>query len=396
MLIVEKRKKISPELFILIPFVALSLQNAYMYSVMDVESFQKHTFAYIALFIGAGMMVLWKPVYTIGVVVITLLANIITFSLFSNLTLDQILINGGLLTGTVAIFTILLINTRYNLTKKEIIARLALADSNKQLEFQKGIIEEKNKDITDSIKYARRIQEAILPQEHHLKQVVPNIFVLYKPKDIVSGDFYWFSQKGDNVLIAAGDCTGHGVPGALMSMLGSSFLNEIVNEREVLQPSRILDEVKSKIISILNQRNSELGSKDGMDIALINLDLANNKLQYAGAFNPFWVIRNGELIEIKADKFPIGNYAELTLNKFTNHNFDLLPGDRIYLFTDGYSDQFGGPMKKKFKYRQFKDLLISLPEGGMETQKNILNRTIEDWKGDLEQVDDILVIGIRI
>ncbi len=206
------RKKISVEMVAFIPVLGISLQNAYMYGVMDAEAFQKHTFAYVALFIGAGMVVFWKVIYSYIVVGLSIIANIIFLYLYSPLGLEEIMINGGLLTFTVAIFSILLIQTRFNLTKKEIIARLALAESNQILEEQKEIIEEKNKDITDSINYAKNIQEAVLPNLSEIDAVFKDHFVFYKPKDIVSGDFYWFANKGDKVLIAACDCTGHGVP----------------------------------------------------------------------------------------------------------------------------------------------------------------------------------------
>jgi len=215
----KNKLKERPEIIALVPFLGISIQNAYMYSVMDVSGLQNHTFAYIALFIGAGMFVLWKPVYSVIIVVTSFIANILLFWMNSSLTLAEILINGGLLTASVALFTILLIHTRTNLTKKEIIARLALAESNKKLAIQNEIIEEKNKDIRDSINYAQRIQQAILPPFEKIDKALNDYFILYKPKDIVSGDFYWHAAvqttPGENktvediVILAAVDCTGH-------------------------------------------------------------------------------------------------------------------------------------------------------------------------------------------
>lgn len=385
-----------PELLAFIPFVGITTQNAYIYSVMDLEGFRSFTFGYLALFIGAGMLILWHYWYSVAIVVISLIVSIACFISFSPLTLDQILVNGGFLTFSVALFTIVLINTRYNLTKREIIARLTLAESNLLLEQQKTIIEVKNKDITDSIKYAKQIQEAILPSDDHLRSHVSDAFILFKPKDIVSGDFYWYSVKGDSLLIAAADCTGHGVPGALMSMLGSSFLNEIVNEKEIFKPSDILSEIRSRIVKILQQKNSASNSKDGMDIALINLNLKTKELQYAGAFNPLWIARGEEMLEVKADKFPIGNYIGEAGAVFTNHTLPVIEGDVIYLFSDGYADQFGGPKGKKFKYKQLKEKVLQIKNESMPVQKKILDTSIGEWAGMLEQVDDILMIGIRV
>jgi len=391
----HKKLKISSELLVLVPVLGISLQNAYMYSVMDVVSLQAHTLAYIALFIGVGMLALWKSYYSIIVVAISIIANITMFSLFSHLTTSQVFANGGLLTFTVAVFSIILIQTRYSLTKKELIARYALEDSNKQLAIQKDIIEEKNKSITDSINYAEKIQTAILPHYSSLQKCFPESFILFKPKDILSGDFYWLNHKEDCLFLAAADCTGHGVPGSLMSMLGSTFLNEIVNEKKITQPSTILFELRERVIAILKQNEGDSKSKDGMDIALCKIDFTNGTLTYSGAFNPLWLVRNDELIELKANKFPIGTYVG-ERSEFTEHNMKLEKGDCIYVFTDGYADQFGGPKGKKFLYKRMQKLLISMKNDSMEQQKKMLETTIDDWKKNVEQVDDILVIGVRV
>jgi phosphoserine phosphatase RsbU/P len=391
----------SPEIIALVPFIGISIQNAYMYSVMDIPELQKHTFAYIALFIGAGMFVLWRPVYSIAIVIISFIANILLFGINSHLHLSDILSNGGMLTSSVALFTILLINTRTNLTKKEIIARLALAESYQQLEEKNGIIEEKNKDISDSINYAQRIQQAILPPLERLDKVLNNYFVLYRPKDVVSGDFYWHATvkttplnneaSSEIVVLAAVDCTGHGVPGALMSIIGSTILNQTVTNAAINTPADALSFLNKEVTKSLNS------IKDGMDMSLCAINFAKMELQYAGANNPIYIIRNKELIEIKADKKAIGADVEnAEIKTFTNHLFSLKKGDGIYLFTDGYADQFGGPLGKKFKYKQFQDLLIEIQDKTIYEQKHILNSHHEQWKGSLEQVDDILVIGVRV
>lgn len=401
----KNRLREFPELLPLVPFVGISIQNAYMYSVMHVVEFEKHTFAYIALFIGAGMFVLWRPIWSIAVVVISIIANIVLISLNSPLTLDEILINGGMLTGTVAIFTILLINTRYNLTRKEIIARLSLVESNKELEKKNSIIAEQNKNVKDSIIYAQRIQESILPQIENIDKVIPNYFIHFLPKDIVSGDFYWHayvkttpsdgSPQEQIVVMAAVDCTGHGVPGALMSIIGGTLLNQTISNPKVNCPGDALNYLNSE----LNYHLKDI--RDGMDIALVAINFSKLKMQYAGANNPVYIVRNKEIIELKPDKQPIGLDKYNNRDKtFTNQVIDLQKGDSIYLFTDGYCDQFGAADKfkggKKFGYKQFQKLLIDINDQPMTEQKKLLHQAFLDWKGKLEQIDDICVIGIGI
>lgn len=397
----RKKFKRFPELMALVPFVGISIQNAYMYSVMDVAELQKHTFAYIALFIGAGMFVVWKPIYSVLVVVVSLIANIILFKINSHLQLNEILINGGLLTTSVALFTIILINTRTNLIRKSIIARLALVETTHQLEIRNEIIVEKNKNISDSINYAQRIQQAIFPPIEKIDGALKDYFILFRPKDIVSGDFYWFSkvkttpqnnEPSQNVIvIAAVDCTGHGVPGALMSIIGSTILNQSVSEPSVNAPSDALNYLNKQLANNLNSIS------DGMDMTLCAINMDKMELQFAGANNPIYIVRNKQLMEFKPDKMAIGGDHENYESKsFTNNIIPLERNDNIYLFTDGFADQFGGELGKKFKYKNFQNLLLELQDNSMEDQKHVLNYHFEQWKGDLEQVDDILIIGIRV
>ena len=253
-----------------------------------------------------------------------------------------------------------------------------------------------NKDITASIRYAKRIQDAILPPDEFVKKHLPNTFVLFKPKDIVSGDFYWMEDKGDHVIFAAVDCTGHGVPGAFMSIVGHNLLERIVGEHNIIEPAKILDELNKSIGETLRQSDLEDNTvRDGMDIALCSFNKKTALLKFAGAFNPLWLVRNNELIEIKANKFPIGNTKLNDTNKFTNHDIQLQKGDAVYIFSDGYSDQFGGPNGKKFKANNLKQLLINSQHKSMPEQYQVLNETIESWRGNHEQVDDILIIGTR-
>jgi serine phosphatase RsbU (regulator of sigma subunit) len=228
-----------------------------------------------------------------------------------------------------------------------------------------------------------------------------SFFILYKPKDIVSGDFYYalsHKHSGSNKEIfymCTADCTGHGVPGALMSMMGISHLNESIIEKNLVHPSEILDNMRKGIISSLNPEGSEEESKDGMDCVLCAYDFENMVLEFAAANNPLWLVRDKELVSFKPDKMPVGKYGE-EMKPFSLQKTDLRKGDIVYTFTDGYADQFGGPKGKKFKYKQLEELLLANHQLPMEEQKKILDDAIESWKGGLEQVDDILIIGLRI
>lgn len=270
-----------------------------------------------------------------------------------------------------------------------------------QVELQKAVIEEKNKDITDSIHYARRIQKAMLPTVKLMNESLPEHFVLFQPKDIVSGDFYWASRpasgngQAGKILFAAADCTGHGVPGAFMSLIGTSFLNEIVLKKNIHRPDLVLNELRHNIITALNPEGNEHESKDGMDITLCALDRANMLLEYASAFNGLYIIRQNELADHPADKFPVGMFGEEN-KPFTLRSIVLQPGDCIYIFSDGYADQFGGPDGKKFKYARLKALLKEIDHRPMSEQKQVLEDRFNQWKNGLEQVDDVCVIGVRI
>ncbi len=255
------------------------------------------------------------------------------------------------------------------------------------------MVEEKNKEIVDSINYALRLQRAILPPIGKVKEFLPDSFILFKPKDIVSGDFYWMHHTGGKTLIAAVDCTGHGVPGAMVSVVGANGLNRCVKEFSLKKTNSIMDKLTDLIIETFETSDHEV--KDGMDMALCSIDLKARKLEYSGANNPLWIVRKGatEIEEIKADKQPIGKHDYR--KHFTDHHVTLHHGDCIYIFTDGYADQFGGPKGKKFKSSALKKLLVSINDKHMDEQMKILNDNIENWRGDIEQVDDVCVIGVR-
>lgn len=254
-----------------------------------------------------------------------------------------------------------------------------------------NVLEQKSKEIIDSIQYAKKIQTTILPSQDKFKEQFKEFFILYKPKSIVSGDFYWLVTEKEKVFFSVADCTGHGVPGAFISLLCSNALTKSVKELYISQPGKILD----KTVELLEERFSNDNEiKDGMDLALCSIDFGSNKLEYAGANNPLYYIRKGKLEEIKSNRQPIGAYSER--NSFTNHTLDIEKGDCIYIFSDGYVDQFGGLNNKKFKCKSFRKLLLDIHEKPMEEQKQILDDTFEEWKGQLEQVDDVCIMGLKI
>ena len=259
-------------------------------------------------------------------------------------------------------------------------------------------LNEKNGDLLSSIHYARLIQNAILPSEDRFRKVLPGSFVFHRPRDIVSGDFYWLQEHDDKIMVAAVDCTGHGVPGAFMSIIGNNSLNAAVREEGLTTPSLVLDSLNRGVSSTLTLQAdiNDVGIKDGMDIAFVTIDYKNKKIQYAGAYNPLYIIRDGQLIETKGDKFPVGLSIDDQLKLFTNHTFDLIEGDVVYIFSDGYPDQFGGPMGKKFRYEQFRNLLLEIHELSPRKQFKQVSNRFEEWMGDLVQVDDVLVIGFKV
>jgi serine phosphatase RsbU (regulator of sigma subunit)/Tfp pilus assembly protein PilF len=254
-------------------------------------------------------------------------------------------------------------------------------------------------EIISSILYAQRIQSAILPPEAYISELLNENFILFKPKDIVSGDFYWIKQAEHFIILVAADCTGHGVPGALLSMLGISCLNEIVQIREITQANQILNELRKEIKQSLRQSGKKEESREGLDIALCVIDIKNNKIQYSGANNPLYIIRNNngksELREIKADPMPVGVHF-LTDKSFSNHDITLEIGDTFYIFSDGFVDQIGGEDNHRYKSEKFKKLLLNIHDQPMYEQKDILEQTLNDWMGSNPQTDDILVIGARV
>ncbi len=263
-----------------------------------------------------------------------------------------------------------------------------------EIEIQKDELDRKNQAILADIKAAERIQKAVLPKKEYINRILPEHFIFYKPQSIVSGDFYWLRQIQQFTVVVAADCTGHGVPGALMSMLGIAFLNEIVNKINTLKPNQILNELRDEVKKALQVTKHHESMKEGMDIALCVLNNENNILQYAGAYNPIYLIRNNELHNIKADKQPIA--IHLREKEFTNNKIELQKNDVIYMFSDGFQDQFGGLENKKLMSKNFKQILTDIHHEPMEKQKILLQQKFDYWKQDNEQIDDVLVMGFRV
>lgn len=262
---------------------------------------------------------------------------------------------------------------------------------------QKEELSIKNKSIFDSINYAKRIQEAMMPSEYLFKKLLTDSFIYYKPKDIVSGDFYWIAEKNNKIFVAAADCTGHGVPGAFMSIIGFDLLRNITKEQGIEDPAQILNLLNEGITETFSKNVADKTVKDGMDVALCVIDRDNFILEYSGAINPLYLVRNNQIITVRGNRFSIGMADENSVSeKFESHTVPLKENDVVYIFSDGFADQFGGPFGKKYKFSRFRQLLLTIHSLPMKKQKAFIDENLNNWKGDLEQVDDILVIGIKI
>lgn len=259
---------------------------------------------------------------------------------------------------------------------------------------QRNLLRRRNKSFEDSLQYAQRIQYAMFTSESEIRKMFPESFIFQRPKDIVSGDFYWARKVGSRIFLAVADCTGHGVPGAFMSLIGLEFFRQIVDTHGIYQPSQILNEINRNFDLVFDNMD-ELHMRDGMDLSFCSIDVVSRKMEFAGAFNPVYIIRNAEIIEIKGDKIMIGPHIGVDRLPFRNHEFDLEEEDIIYLFSDGFADQFGGPEGKKYMYRRFRHLLLSIYNQPMSVQRHIMEKSLNEWKGGLEQVDDILVLGVK-
>ena len=297
-----------------------------------------------------------------------------------------VLVSGVLL--LVVVFAVFMYR-RFKITQRQ---KRIIELQKEKVEEQKNLIEQHQQEILDSITYAQRLQQAILPPQEFISRHVPDNFILYKPKDIVAGDFYWAEFINGKFHIAAADSTGHGVPGAMVSVVCSNALNRAVNEFQLTETGLILDKTRELVIETFKKSDKDV--KDGMDISLLCIDQAQQKIFWSGANNPLWYIEDNEVKELKADKQPVGKSYDS--KPFTTNAINYRAGITFYLFTDGLADQFGGPKGKKFKYKQFEELLVSVSVKTMQEQSDIINRKFDEWKGPLEQIDDVCVIGIKI
>jgi serine phosphatase RsbU (regulator of sigma subunit) len=301
-----------------------------------------------------------------------------------------------ILSSILILLTIALFSTWLYKKYKETEKQKAIIELQKnEVENKNQLIEEQQKEIKDSINYAKRIQNSFMASENEFKHLLKEYFILFKPKDIVSGDFYWSGQLKNKLYLCVADSTGHGIPGAFMSLLNISLMNEALFSKEIENTNEILDFVRKILILGLKPDRTGQGGNDGMDCTLIRIDLATKQLQYTGANNPLWIVRNGQMTELKPNKMPVGRSPKEN-TPFLSETISLQPEDIIYMFTDGYADQFGGPKGKKYKYKQLNELFISISDKPAKDQLEILNESITNWKGTLEQVDDICIIGIKI
>lgn len=265
-----------------------------------------------------------------------------------------------------------------------------------ELQKTKTIAEKQHKKIMDSINYAQRIQHAIIPSEETLNDLLGNYFMIYKPKDVVSGDFPWVYEKGDFVYIAVVDCTGHGVPGAMMSLIGALILHEVVNDNEEYEtPAQVLNELHAGVVATLKQDSEGNKAADGMDVAICRINRSTNEVLFSGAHRPLYHLHNGELLEYKGDKFPIGGMQYKGNNHFIDHKVEILKDDSIYFFSDGFPDQFGGPNCLKYGPRRIRELIVNHKNKSMKEMEEVFNENFDSWKSDNQQIDDVLMIGVK-
>ena len=312
------------------------------------------------------------------------------FSLFNELTVAVVLASLSFVG-----LHILLNNKRTRVLRNEHSMLKEKEEASRTAYQQRDLFRSRAKNIEDSLKYAQRIQKAMFTTPEQMGEYFPESFIFNKPKDIVSRDFYWARRVNDKLLFSVADCTGHGVPGAFLSLIGLEFFRQIVVEREIVRPASILNEMNIYFDRVFGNLN-ELSLKDGIDLGFCSYDFRNHLLEYAGAFNPLYIVRNEQIMEIKGDRIIVGPDYGLERRSFTNHSIPMEENDVIYMFSDGYPDQFGGPEGKKFKYRRFRHMLMSIHKLPMDEQHQRLEVNMNDWMGGLnEQIDDQMVIGIR-
>jgi serine phosphatase RsbU (regulator of sigma subunit) len=397
LLLLRKKFQLPSFIIVLVPFLLISLQNAYTFSLIGNDVLIGHCLNYMALLIGGSMFILWPWTYSVMVVLLSGAATAIFLRLNPGLAFEDFFVKGGLLLLAVGVFMVILIKARYDLTVKEIKARLALKASNEELEIQKAMVESKNEKITDSIHYAKRIQDSILGHQSHIDTWFADAMVLFKPKDILSGDFYWFYENTDEhvKIVIAADCTGHGVPAAMMTVLGNSILNEIVVQQKIYEPDTILYELDARLIETFTSKTAgENAINDGMDVSI--LCFTRGEIIFSAAKNPLYQVSDGALVTIAGSKFPVGSTQYKTEKIFEKHTLRVKKGTKLYLHTDGFQDQFGGEKNTKYLTRRFRDFLVDNSTLSMTEQQRALENEFVAWKGSGKQTDDVLIIGIEV
>ncbi|MFN5182615.1 MAG: PP2C family protein-serine/threonine phosphatase [Bacteroidota bacterium] len=403
--LVRKQLKISASMCMFVAALTISVLDAVIANIIPENEFKSFSIGYVVLFIGIGMLAVWDLIYSVLLVIISIALNAILFYLYSPISLKDYIVDGEMSIFIVAIISIVMVNIRYQLNISEIKSRL-------ELERSKQFIEEQQEEVLSSIRYGKRIQDALLKEEADLKDLFPDHFIIYKPKDIVSGDFFWTARKEHWLYVAVGDCTGHGVPGAFLTMFGTSFLNDIVgNSKERLKPGEILDALRNKVLKDISSKSKETENRDGMDISMIAVNTLNGEFEWSGANNPLWIAGNfngnhpeacdaniqkfekTEILEIRGDKQPIGFHDRM--KPFSNVKFRLEKGQMVYLFSDGYSDQFGGAKAKKLRASVMKEIVAKISHLRSSRQRTHLESEHDTWKGGYAQVDDICILGFR-
>lgn len=394
-LLLRKRLDLQSNVIVLVPFLLISLQNAYTFGLIDNEILLGHCLNYIALLIGGGMFILWPWSYSVFVILLSAIVTALFVEGNDNIDWNSFFVNGGLLLLAVGIFMIILIKFRYDLTVKEIKARLALKESNEELAVQKAMVESKNEKITDSINYAKRIQDSILGHQSRIDSWFRQSLVYFRPKDILSGDFYWFYNENDVKIVIAADCTGLGVPAAMMTVLGNSILNEIVIQQRMYEPDRILHELDSRILETFDRESGGTHQiNDGMDVSI--LSFIGERIFFSSAKNALHIVSEGTIETIAGSKFPIGSNQYKEEKRFEKMELNVSKGARLFLQTDGFQDQFGGVKNTKFLSRNYRELLIATHALTMAQQQSVLHETFSEWKGSGKQTDDVLIVGIEL
>jgi len=394
----RKRWHLSAAVFAAIPFFLISFQNSFTFRYLNEDQIVQHALNYIALMIGAGMFLMWDLRTSLAVLIPSALATCFFAGFNPKITVEAYLENGGLLITCVAVFMAVVIEFRRRISIREIKATLALKAANEELVRQKAEIGAKNEAISESIRYAERLQKSMLGTGSVIKEWFKDSMLLFLPKDVLSGDFYWFHEDANSGtrIIAVADCTGHGVPAAMMTVMGQGLLSRVVVEQGITDAKRILESLDTEVKKAF-EHGTELGGRvnDGMDMAVVILD--GNRLSYSGARMPLLIVRKGGMVtNIRASRFPVGSNQYDDSKEYETHKMDLSQGDRLYLFSDGYPDQFGGPSDKRFQTRGILNMLSDTHNVPMKEQYQLLLSKHLEWKGANEQTDDILLLGVEV